>query len=251
MARQALNTGTTSSQDCSICLGAIAPCQSLFVAPCSHTWHYKCVRRIINGPMWPQFICPNCRAVADLEAEVDDPYADGEWEEVEAIDTLEDVHASGIQETLSRGVDAAIDEGLTSQDDIEPADVQNSLEEAHVHPSSEDSESDMHETTTNMDNLDLSAADQPHSSHSSSAPVDIPSGRNSVTRSATEPGDPRSEQTPSPSGRTPAHLVDSLRGPMTPTNDAGPFVFDGSAGRASRARMSTLSAVADSESQDS
>src|SRR6187402_1811895 len=60
----------------------IQPCQSLFVAPCSHTWHYKCIRVIINGPHWPHFICPNCRTVADLEAELDDPYANEEWEEV-------------------------------------------------------------------------------------------------------------------------------------------------------------------------
>jgi hypothetical protein len=36
-------------------------------------------------------------------------------------------------------------------------------------------------------------------------------------------------------------------GPMTPRNDAGPFVFDGSAGRASGARMSELSLLAAAE----
>lgn len=41
---------------------------------------------IINGPHWPHFICPNCRTVADLEAELDDPYTNGDWEEVEAAD---------------------------------------------------------------------------------------------------------------------------------------------------------------------
>ena len=38
--------------------------------------------------MWPQFICPNCRAVADLEADVDDPFPDAEWEEVDADDDV-------------------------------------------------------------------------------------------------------------------------------------------------------------------
>ncbi|KAK9240037.1 hypothetical protein V1525DRAFT_338186 [Lipomyces kononenkoae] len=59
-------------QECSICLVAVAPCQSLFVAPCSHVWHYKCIRPIIIRN-YPQFLCPNCRAVCDLEADVEVP----------------------------------------------------------------------------------------------------------------------------------------------------------------------------------
>src|SRR4051794_13024936 len=55
------------------------PCQSLFVAPCSHVWHYKCIRPILNGPSYPHFLCPNCRAVADLEADVDEPFE--EWDD--------------------------------------------------------------------------------------------------------------------------------------------------------------------------
>ncbi|KAK9354914.1 hypothetical protein V1523DRAFT_406784 [Lipomyces doorenjongii] len=59
-------------QECSICLVSVAPCQSLFVAPCSHVWHYKCIRPIIIRN-YPQFLCPNCRAVCDLEADVEVP----------------------------------------------------------------------------------------------------------------------------------------------------------------------------------
>jgi len=54
------------------------PIQALFVAPCSHTWHYKCIRTILNGTSYPQFICPNCRAVTDLNADVDIDF--DEWE---------------------------------------------------------------------------------------------------------------------------------------------------------------------------
>ncbi|KZF26618.1 SMAD/FHA domain-containing protein, partial [Xylona heveae TC161] len=64
------DTASTHSSECAICLMSIAPCQSLFVAPCSHVWHYKCIRPILSGSNWPQFLCPNCRAVADLEADV-------------------------------------------------------------------------------------------------------------------------------------------------------------------------------------
>ncbi|KAK9246251.1 hypothetical protein V1506DRAFT_535904 [Lipomyces tetrasporus] len=62
----------TQQQECSICLVSVAPCQSLFVAPCSHVWHYKCIRPIIIRN-YPQFLCPNCRAVCDLEADVEIP----------------------------------------------------------------------------------------------------------------------------------------------------------------------------------
>ncbi|KAJ4165834.1 hypothetical protein LMH87_007447 [Akanthomyces muscarius] len=77
-ANTAAGAAANSSQDCSICLNSIAPCQSLFVAPCSHTWHFKCVKSLLMSPQYPVFICPNCRAGADLEADVEEPSE--EWE---------------------------------------------------------------------------------------------------------------------------------------------------------------------------
>ena len=57
------------------------PCQSLFVAPCSHVWHYRCIRPILTDPKtFPSFLCPNCRAVTDLNADVDEP-VDAGWDE--------------------------------------------------------------------------------------------------------------------------------------------------------------------------
>jgi hypothetical protein len=55
-------------EDCCICLYAIAPFQALFVAPCSHTFHYKCCRPLLQNH--PGFLCPLCRTYADLEASV-------------------------------------------------------------------------------------------------------------------------------------------------------------------------------------
>ncbi|KAF8249671.1 SMAD/FHA domain-containing protein [Wilcoxina mikolae CBS 423.85] len=67
------------SSECAICLLSVAPCQSLFVAPCSHVWHYKCIRPLVEKD-YPTFLCPNCRAIADLEREIDeDEFGDG-WE---------------------------------------------------------------------------------------------------------------------------------------------------------------------------
>ncbi|KAJ2994891.1 hypothetical protein HDV02_001257 [Globomyces sp. JEL0801] len=58
----------TSDTECCICLGAIAPYQALFISPCSHTYHFKCVSTLISTS--PMFQCPLCRQVANLTASV-------------------------------------------------------------------------------------------------------------------------------------------------------------------------------------
>jgi hypothetical protein len=59
--------------------------QALFIAPCSHAFHYKCLRPLLDTH-YPAFVCPLCRTFADLEADVEVD-AD-EWEEPDA-DALE------------------------------------------------------------------------------------------------------------------------------------------------------------------
>jgi len=57
-----------NSVDCCICLCHIGPFQALFIAPCSHCFHYKCIYPILlSGDM---FLCPVCRQVANLKASV-------------------------------------------------------------------------------------------------------------------------------------------------------------------------------------
>lgn len=56
---------------CSICLERIAQCQALFVSPCSHWWHYGCIRPLLVKS-YPHFICPNCKAMCHLEADLED-----------------------------------------------------------------------------------------------------------------------------------------------------------------------------------
>ncbi|KAG2219542.1 hypothetical protein INT45_013201 [Circinella minor] len=56
-------------QECCICLYAIAPLQALFIAPCSHIFHFKCLRPILFQN-YPGFSCPICRTYSDLEASV-------------------------------------------------------------------------------------------------------------------------------------------------------------------------------------
>ncbi|TVY29409.1 E3 ubiquitin-protein ligase [Lachnellula hyalina] len=255
------------SQDCSICLGPIAPCQSLFVAPCSHTWHYKCIRVIINGPHWPHFVCPNCRSVADLEAELEDPYADAEnagWEEVQAVDDSPVAADRPIQSPEPEGElehETETTEALNTFLHAEGED----LELDHIeHSDGVDEASDDSSQAANhiVEDLEFLSVEQPPSpissagsqsdqiSNSTVPPVNI--GRPRGTH--LEQPDPRRgrsrSRTPSPNG-IPSSLSDVLvgaEGPMTPRNDAGPFVFDGSAGRSSGARLAAamnLGAAAD------
>ncbi|KAI1268436.1 hypothetical protein F5Y18DRAFT_229262 [Xylariaceae sp. FL1019] len=178
------------AQDCSICLNAIAPCQSLFVAPCSHTWHFKCIREMLHGPSWPLFMCPNCRATADLDAEVDEPVED--WQQLP-----EDVP----EEKAEDGADGASGDSVPDMTSLE-----------------------LRDTSPSGDRADATIL---LNGHAASSPVAIPAGNQ--------------RRTPSPD--------DSREGPITPRNDAGPWVFDGNPGRVSqestrRGAMRSLDAAA-------
>lgn len=63
---------TTDKEDteieCCICIGAIAPFQALFISPCSHIYHHKCVSAMISQSA--MFQCPLCRQVANLTASI-------------------------------------------------------------------------------------------------------------------------------------------------------------------------------------
>jgi hypothetical protein len=62
------DTDQTSSVECCICLNTLAPYQALFLSPCTHCFHYKCVYPLLGGGI--MFLCPLCRQVANLEATV-------------------------------------------------------------------------------------------------------------------------------------------------------------------------------------
>ncbi|CAG8449052.1 6169_t:CDS:2 [Ambispora leptoticha] len=70
--------------DCCICLCGIGPFQALFLAPCSHVFHYKCIRPILVTHH-PGFLCPLCRCFADLEASVENVI---DWEQILAEEEL-------------------------------------------------------------------------------------------------------------------------------------------------------------------
>ncbi|KAJ6441586.1 FHA domain-containing protein [Purpureocillium lavendulum] len=190
----ASSVSSSNSQDCSICLNSIAPCQSLFVAPCSHTWHFKCVRSLLSSPQYPIFVCPNCRAGADLEADVEEP--DEEWQQ------LEDAQDEEVKPQTTNGQPPeAASEATSAPAPAEP-DAMDTTMDVTVNPNA----------------------------------CDSPGGRSNLPHEPTEPVPIRNPA--SGAGR-----VNQLRenrspsphtngeGPITPRNNAGPWVFDGGAGR--------------------
>ncbi|KAI1608247.1 hypothetical protein EDD37DRAFT_570064 [Exophiala viscosa] len=229
-------TADSNSGECSICLGSVLPCQALFVAPCAHVWHYKCIRPLLEGKnsTYPQFQCPNCRAYSDLTADVDIAQSDiDEW-----MDNADD--NDGLP------TNAGGDGGNTNDHTTGQA----------------TGEADTTDTSGALDTSDASDGPPENTSVTISHPVDIPrtdgpstprrsSGllaRRQATNPSPEvtsmngnidmPDQPDEEemnahldhqrtrtQTPDP------EQIIAGEGPLTPRNNAGPFVFDGSAGR--------------------
>lgn len=62
--------GKTQLGDCCICLFPVTIRQCLFITPCSHTFHYKCLRPLLES-LHPSFSCPLCRTYADLDEDVE------------------------------------------------------------------------------------------------------------------------------------------------------------------------------------
>ncbi|KAK3333319.1 RING finger protein [Cercophora scortea] len=220
------------SQDCSICLNSIAPCQCLFVAPCSHTWHYKCIKALLSSPSYPIFICPNCRAAADLEAEVEDPE---EWEQ---LDSEEEQRAQQESALLQVDTNMTLPPPRRSRESVRSA--RNAMPAPPSPPSPVTPEIDASgDVTMLLDPPPLTAAQadssagRPTISHTTSNPMPIPTSpaaaaaaAAAVQRANIAPNDGRRDtRTPSPTG---APVLNGTEGPITPRNDAGPWVFDGS-----------------------
>ena len=224
----------------------VQPCQSLFVAPCSHVWHYKCIRPILNDhKSWPQFLCPNCRAVTDLEADVDD--IDEEWGDEDGESSSSEVIASQpsngvISEHEDLEIDA-MEEELSSRTSRKLV-ITN---DTHLTPCSTNSTESNNASSASHNLLvrrgarrispPFPAATEQPNIRSASGPIQY---LRPITPTQPLMGDELNEA----SLRTPT-TTDMLihDGPMTPTNNAGPFVFDGSAGRAAGHRM--LNSISD------
>lgn len=211
------------------------------MAPCSHTWHYKCIRPVLDGPQFPHFTCPNCRAVADLDADVDEP-TEGEWEELDQA--LEQSQAVAISSTtaVAAAVPAAEEELAQPSTVVAPA-----------HPLSAHRENE-NPTLAVMNLVDFStltgpnASSRPHSNRplpttmadanarrlSTMHDGALPSSRAEITRltapiAISDPGRISGEARRGRESPEQRSAQDPVENPMTPRNDAGPFIFDGSA----------------------
>lgn len=180
---------------------------------------------------WPQFLCPNCRAVTDLEAEVDDPNIEWEDEDIEPPENREMNTTPPVNGVQHEAGEVAVNED----------------NHALAHPASE-SPVNAHEhhlthfATTSSDPTNSASHDL--LSRRAARPIEGPfsSEQDLSMPIRTAPGPIDYLRPITPTGPLmgleidgdpiPTPTTDQLveHGPMTPTNTAGPFVFDGSAG---------------------
>ena len=144
------------------------------------------------SPQYPVFLCPNCRAGADLEAEIDEPNED--WEVMFDDQTKNaQTGAALVNAVESRPSDAA---ASATFDAVEPVD---------------------------SDQMDISES-EPNDAHEVEAEI--------VGNATSSPLPIRHSPTAARRG-TPSPREPGAEGPITPRNDAGPWVLDGRAGRES------------------
>ena len=233
-------------------------------------WHYKCIRPILNDhKTWPQFLCPNCRAVADLEADVDDISSFAEWEDVEdGASSPEGIGLANPMEGISsdREQEGTMDGGLAealaaSTLHLSVADLaaisEASPPTATGYLSTPATNSSNHPNTRPRFGVIGDQAVTASSSSSSQIedydfPDEIPQSWSQETdiEAQNEQVTPRASMLLS--GLTPTSSdAMTAEGPLTPRNDAGPFVFDGSAGRASGRRIASGSSVTETTDEAS
>ncbi|POS86936.1 hypothetical protein EPUL_000431 [Erysiphe pulchra] len=248
-------TSSRPSQDCSICLCPIAPCQPLFVAPCSHTWHYKCIRVIINGPHWPHFICPNCRSIADLEAELEETCSE-ELEEVKLEKKLtEDKNNNDSSVNMSWSMDNSSrlnsSSGINGSQQIgREGPSSQVLIAIRRNPSEADTGTNCQPLNGQSDRLENFQIDRNSASSSPSStrnfesdlsPINTSAHRESFEVSQLENLASHRLQTPSLERMEP--VATSAEVPLTPTNNLGPYVFDGNDSSVRTADISPMSFV--------
>ena len=194
------------------------------------------------GSSYPQFTCPNCRAVTDLEAELD--LEDGEeWEPpVESDRPAGNTSATMAQSPnpLQNQQDTVHVGGAAAAYD-EAGDVD--LTNIHFEGNADQTVATPRATTNGLLSRRQTASSTSSSAIAPVNGIEIPRSSTVAQLALAASNDsPGAVRTATP---TSADLIVG-EGPLTPRNDAGPFVFDGSAGRVSGRRL-TASAMDQSE----
>lgn len=252
--RDSADAAGVSNHECSICLNPVTPCQSLFVAPCSHVWHYKCVRNLVHGPNWPNFLCPNCRFVADLEADVEPPEEDL-YEDSPPLhareDALGDAEHSGAEPSGSSDEAAGGAPGSSSEtDDLDPDPAPptphgSAPRLASIEPGAGITDEELAGLLQHPSNASTGTLTAPTAS-TSSRTQPMPIASSAAAGPASKQRVPANDllaaaaRSATPTSHTHFELAAGVMadGPLTPRNDAGPFVLDGSAGRSDAVQRS-------------
>ncbi|EXJ78864.1 hypothetical protein A1O1_09266 [Capronia coronata CBS 617.96] len=243
LAKDQLSTNANSGE-CAICLGSVLPCQALFVAPCAHCWHYKCIRPLLEGrnSSYPQFQCPNCRAYSDLTADVDVAQSDiDEW--MENTDDAENQTGDadgGTNNDTDANALPRTDGNVTSE--ASEVDTNAAIDTIDVDITTTDIVPDDLPVTTHSREGDSDNNPSPLPPRTSGllarrhaanpASVGLHTMNGSIDMPDQPDGDEMGVHLEATRTQTPdiEHII-AGEGPLTPRNNAGPFVFDGSAGR--------------------
>jgi E3 ubiquitin-protein ligase DMA1/2 len=198
---------------------------------------------MLMGNSYPQFTCPNCRAITDLEAELDAD--DGEdWEQ-----PVDEPH-SPVADRVPN-VTQPTDPLQNQQDTVHVGGAAAAYEEAgDVDLTNIQFEAGADPTATAPQLMTSGLLSRRQTSNTESPAhvsqvngIEIPGSSNGAHLTTVVTNDTGSGlRTATP---TSADIIGG-EGPLTPRNDAGPFVFDGSAGRASARRL-TATAMDESE----
>ncbi|KAL2888433.1 E3 ubiquitin-protein ligase DMA2 [Ceratocystis lukuohia] len=247
---------SSNSQDCTICLSRIA-----------------CIKALLDGPSYPLFHCPNCRATTDLEAEPEEPEG---WEMVDdapatADETTMSTAPTGVAPVAAVGaqldgasssnLDAAVTipistlaaaaaAAATANATVAIAAADDRILQAPA--AATDANGDVTMVlpagalqSLNIDEQQLAEIQEEQgeaqlSNAATPALSDVPASAPASIASAGVPIP--SPRTPSPGSQTGQDQV------LTPRNHAGPWVFDGQALDASHGLTPLTSAMSDSGS---
>ncbi len=232
-------------------------------------WHYKCIRPILNDHRtWPQFLCPNCRAVADLEADVDDPYEFEEQSDDEANGSPVATGPGDLKPNTEHVFSIGIPDmtGVAQPSDSTPAQQDADPNGSEVDPTTRANMTNLETNEPPTFELDSSRSllSRRNASSTSMLQCGLKAARSTPDQT---PSSPRVSSSPgmsqevdnthqselSNSLRVAMHTTGEPLGPesmMTPRNDAGPFVFDGSGGRAMGRRVVASLAEATAENEE-
>lgn len=189
---------------------------------------------------WPIFNCPNCRAITNLEEEdevesIAQPTGEPESTAEELPRITNGVHGEDNVETDGDVDPVTGDLDMGDSDLAAIAESSLSIDDEHEEDSQHETNSLLRPSSNGLlSRRQASNSSSPHIDVDAVHDIDIPAWGDSEGQTSS------SRPIPSASGyrqiTTPTLDALTQEGPLTPRNNAGPFVFDGSGGRGAEQR---------------